>query len=106
MRTRAEFRPPDGDLVPHSHPRLNASKLDFEARSRDMDESTARAERLRAMREAASSANADAQANANAPSSTLPAPFVDLGDGDDRTPGFYTGAGASSMDMSLSLIHI
>jgi len=67
-----------------------------------MDESIARAERLRAMREAASSANTDARVKVSAPSSAPPAPFSDLGDGGDhRTPGFYTGAGASNTDVSI-----
>jgi len=78
-----------------------------------MDESKARADRLRAMREAAGS-NRNEHAN-GAPLSTsttntlsqsgLPAPFTDCGTATPHAQGFYTGAGSSTSgeDMILAV---
>lgn len=58
-----------------------------------MEEAKARAERLRAMRDAASSSSTD-PSSTGARTMTLPAPFIDRGNGDGGSwGGFYTGAG-------------
>lgn len=62
-----------------------------------MDESVARADRLRAMREAASGSMAhDAAPTPGAAQTSLPAPFSDTDAANThQRPGFYTGAGSA-----------
>lgn len=65
-----------------------------------MDEFKERAERLRAMREAASSTSAEGPSMSVRPT-PLPAPFVDLGHGEaGARGGFYTGNAISADDSS------
>ena len=63
-----------------------------------MDESVARADRLRAMREAASGSMAhDAAPTPGAAQTSLPAPFSDTDAANThQRPGFYTGAGGAT----------
>ena len=63
-----------------------------------MDESVARADRLRAMREAAAGSTTPDAAPAPAQSS-LPAPFSDEATSLSQRPGFYTGAGGATQSV-------
>lgn len=71
-----------------------------------MDESKERAERLRAMREAASSTSAGGPLT-SLPPMPLPAPFVDLSHGEAvARGGFYTGSAASTGASLYAVPHI